>query len=463
MPPMFGNRKYRKWFINEHMYKTEINSNYYQKVPIPEHVVKAMVNLFPKEDLTWVVLFDPNFVEYLLENNITTKDNIIFVADDENKAVYLYGMYETVFPTESEIALGLTESSFIINTIEFNEGFSSTSFKKLKNEIEGKNMKFEKLAVIGNPPYQKNNDTSGETTHSSPIYQLFVEGIIDNINPNYLSMIIPSRWMVGGRGLDSHRNRMINDSRIKSINHFPGENEIFETVSIKGGVNYFMWDNEYSGKCSFTVNNESVNISLNEYDIVIQDTKVISILNKVILKTTKSMNNDFSVVTPFGIISSFNNWVDPSEGIICYSKGKSINYINVSEIKDKYGLLHKWKVCIPKTTVEGSTFSGEVRSYFTKNSMFIIEPNAICTQSYIVLGIFDNKNEAEYLLSYIKTKFFRFMLGIRTQTQDITRDRFSWVPDLKDYSKEWTDSGLYAMFDLTDEEIQYIESKIKAI
>ena len=88
------------------------------------------------------------------------------------------------------------------------------------------------------------------------------------------------------------------------------------------------------------------------------------------------------------------------------------------------------------------------------------EPNSICTETYIVIGPFDDKPTTENALSYTQTKFFHFMMGLAKITQDATNKVYQFVP-MQDFSKPWTDEELYAKYGLTQEEIDFIESMIR--
>jgi len=198
------------------------------------------------------------------------------------------------------------------------------------------------------------------------------------------------------------------------------------------------------------------------YDIVVSDNKALPILDKVLGTTpisflsTKCLAGD-----SFGIPTNYKAW--KARGVKCISKGRLENFVDTKDFTDRYGILGKWKVCTSKATVEGSTFIGDVRSYFTQNSMFIIEPNAICTQSYLVVNTFDNREEAENFIAYMKTRFFRYMLGLRVITQDINKEKFGWVPELEGYEEPPTEQELYQKFGLTEEEVKQIESTIKKL
>ena len=320
-------------------------------------------------------------------------------------------------------------------------------------------MKFTKLAVVSNFPYQMNNDKGDEkTSHASPIYQKFIECVIDTLNPDYFTTICPSRWMTFGRGLDSFRERMMNDTRLKKIVHFGGSSEVFTNVEIKGGVSYFNWVKDYNGECEFVNGNVTTKRFLNIHDIILQDNNAFGILEKITSKCSSWMNKPWAIQTPFGIVSSFNQWSNSTNDTVCYSSGKTKRNVSTGHFTDKHNIIGKWKVCTSKAINPNK--EGNFDKY---NNIFIIEPNTICTQTYIVVNVFDSKTEAENFISYMNTKFFRFMLGLRVLTQDISKEKFAWTPDQLDYSAKWTDKELYMKYSLTRQEIAYIESKIKAI
>ena len=129
-------------------------------------------------------------------------------------------------------------------------------------------------------------------------------------------------------------------------------------------------------------------------------------------------------------------------------------------MNDKHNILNKWKVCTSKA---GSVTENNLGARQILCSYFIAEPNSVSTDTYMVVNVFDTKQEAENFISYMKTKFFRFMLGLRVLTQDINKEKFAWVPDQKDYSAPWVDAELYKKYNLTRQEVAYIESKIKVI
>jgi site-specific DNA-methyltransferase (adenine-specific) len=341
--------------------------------------------------------------------------------------------------------------------------FPETIFNFLKNED---NMKFGKLAVIGNPPYQIQTEAQQAREggkqqgkqQAKPIYNLFIESIIDNLNPSYMVSINPSRWMTGGMGLDKFRERMMNDTRIKKIVHFSGECEVFPTVSIKGGVNYFLWQNDYNGKCEFVNGNTSNKRFLNTHDIILQDNNAFGILEKISHKSSHYISDMVFGIGVFGLNTNFDNW--SGSGVKCYKIGNEVKYVKLTDMTDNHNIIGKWKVCTSKAGNVTPDKNGTVSIITT---IFIVEPNSVSTNTYIVVNVFDSKNEAENFISYMKTKLFRFMLRLRASTHDINKKKFSWVPDVEDYSAPWTDAELYKKFNLSRQEVAYIESKIKTI
>src|ERR1039458_5088192 len=153
------------------------------------------------------------------------------------------------------------------------------------------------LCVIQNPPYQTSDGGGIDGRSAVPIYHNFIETIIDELSPDYMVSINPSRWMVGGKGLGDFRDRMMVDRRIKTIVHFPGQREVFPSVSIAGGVNYFLWDKHYNGKCSFN----DVERFLDEFDIVIQDNQAMSILKKILTASDGFIGEKCFGMNPFDL------------------------------------------------------------------------------------------------------------------------------------------------------------------
>ena len=429
----------RKHLIESVSYK---HSDNWQDVSTPYDICGEMCDLVVGKADMYIVFFALEFLEVLIFEKGIDPKSIIFIGDFNIECGLASKMYGAKVVT-------ITKNDVI------KEGkFCKEPFIKLfTSEID---MKFNKVAVLGNPPYNANSNGKD----SIPIYHLFVEAVIDNIKPDYFSFIIPSRWMVGGKGLDKHRERMMNDRHMKKIVHFAGEREIFNTVSIKGGANYFLWSKEHDGECEFVNGNTTTNRFLNEYDIIVQDNNALSLLKKVLKASSKFVSQTCLSRKPFGLRSNFSDFKE--SGVKCIAIKQTEYFVDPHAFTDNNNALHMWKVCTSKATSEGNITSNKSGAMSVATNFFILEPDSICTETYLVVNKFPTRKEAENFILYMKTKFFRFMLLLRLATQNISKDSFGWCP-LLNYSESWTDKELSEHFNLTRQEVAYIESKIKTI
>jgi site-specific DNA-methyltransferase (adenine-specific) len=337
--------------------------------------------------------------------------------------------------------------------------FPETIFNFLKSEDE--TMKFGKLACVMNPPYQIQSEAQkareGGKTQAKPLYHTFIESVIDNLNPAHLVSIHPSRWLQGGMGLNKFRERMMNDTHIETIVDDMSCNGIFPSVDIAGGVQYLHWNKSYNGNCSFN----GIVRPLNEYDIVLRENESYSILNRVKESASNFVSSSVSSCKPYGLATNVN---ETTTGTPCwFKKSIGLSFVDPSIVINPRNDIDKWKVLAPRAPIAGQTDFTKPISIFNNNNVFIAEPNQVCTETYLVINSFDTKKEAENFITYMKTQFFRFMLRMRTVSQDVTRENYAFVPDVQDYSAPWTDKELYKKFNLTRQQIAYIESKIKEI
>jgi site-specific DNA-methyltransferase (adenine-specific) len=316
------------------------------------------------------------------------------------------------------------------------------------------NMKFD--VIIGNPPYQLSD--AGDSTGSSPIYHIFVEQA-KKLSPRFLLMIIPSRWFAGGKGLDHFRDAMLHDSRISHLVDYPIASDVFPGVKVIGGVCYFLWEQDYSGLCRVTTHmngiDDTMHRRIDQFDTFVRFNKAISILEKVKDKKYSSMSEGVSRQKPFGL----RTFARPTGGgdIILYAN-KTVGKIERSAITSGTKLIDSWKVLISMAYGEG----GESRDYprMILGKPIVAPPSSACTETYIVVGSYGTEIEAQNLANYLKTKFLRFLVGLRKNTQHITKDRFSFAP-LLPMTKAWADPNLYDHFGLSSDEIAFIESMIR--
>lgn len=325
------------------------------------------------------------------------------------------------------------------------------------------NMKFD--VIVGNPPYQLSD--GGNSRSAKPIYHKFIEQA-KKLNPRYLTMITPARWYAGGKGLDDFRAEMLADKRIRKLIDFENSNDVFPGVDVAGGICYFLWDRDNKGQC------EVVNIidgkqvkserALDEFSILIRHSQAIPIIRKVLAKKEnggKRLSEVVSSRKPFGLPTNYN---PKNSGIPCWFIQKiGLKFASKNDVFDDNKLLDKWKFLAPKAPIAGQTdFSKPVGFYYDGNTR-IAKPGECCTESFIVLGAFSTEKEVLAYKSYIFTKVVRFLLLQTVVSQDVTRSNFQFIPDLGKYEGEYTDKMLIERWGITDDEWNFIDSKIKNI
>lgn len=323
------------------------------------------------------------------------------------------------------------------------------------------NMKFD--VIVGNPPYQLNDGGFGKS--ASPIYHLFVQQA-KKLNPRYLTMIIPARWFAGGKGLDEFRNEMLNDSRIRKITDFENASDVFPGVDIAGGVCYFLWNRDSRGDCEVTNDYNGKKVTsvrpLNEFATFIRHGQAVPIIHKVLASQKKGGRNLSDVVSPRKPFGLPTDYTPKEKGIPCWFTQKiGLKYANESDIGDDYGLLGKWKLLIPPAPIAGQTdFSKPVGFYYEGNTI-IAKPGECCTESWLVACAFSSKAEVISFRSYLFTKVVRFLILQTVVSQHVTKQKFSFVPDLGKYEGEYTDKLLLKRWGISEEEWQFIDSKIR--
>lgn len=323
-------------------------------------------------------------------------------------------------------------------------------------------MKFD--VIIGNPPYQ-DGKSDGYGRSSKPVYNVFIQEA-KRLDPVYLSMIIPARWFVGGKGLDKFRIDMLSDSHIKKIVDYENYKDVFPNLGgLAGGACFFLRDKNYVGLCNVTnATNKSEYTELrklDEYDIFIRNNKAIKVVNRVVNmhKTGKMLSEFVSARKPFGLPT---NYIPKDKGIPCWFVQKiGKKFASKTDVSDSMNFLDKWKLLAPKAPIAGQTdFSKPISIYYESN-VLIAKPGECCTESFIVLGAFDTKEEVLFFKSYIFTKTVRFLLRQAVASQDITRQNFRFVPNLEIYDRFYTDDYLSSLWELTNEDRDIIESMIK--
>jgi site-specific DNA-methyltransferase (adenine-specific) len=328
------------------------------------------------------------------------------------------------------------------------------------SEIFGGEMKFD--VIIGNPPYQLGSDGG---TRDVPIYQNFVQQAKE-LQPRYISMVIPARWMASGLGLTEFRRETLNDRRMRELVDFPAASDVFPGVEVKAGVCYFLWDEEYDGDCLVTTvrggeASEPVSRELGEYDVFVRDARSVSILHRVLALGEPSINTILARDKEFGWTSNFDGFhAKERAGDIplhyIRKMKRGVGYIGRDAVTKSANLIDTWKVLVPEAFNGGDGLPHQI-----VGKPLIAPSPSVCTQSFLFFYV-TSKDEAKSLQSYYQTRFFRYLVSLRKITQHATHSTYAWVP-MQTWDREWTDADLYAKYGVTTEEQEFIESQVRAM
>jgi Eco57I restriction-modification methylase len=327
-------------------------------------------------------------------------------------------------------------------------------------ELFGGDMQFD--VIIGNPPYQLGSDGG---TRDVPIYQRFVEQA-KMLQPRFLAMVIPSRWMASGLGLAEFRQTMLGDHRMRELVDYPAANDVFPGVEVKAGVCYFLWDGAHDGDCMVTTVRGGdvvgpIPRKLGEYDVFVRDGRAVSILHKVIKRGESSINTILARDKEFGWTSNFDGFHEKERRgdvplFYIRKMKRSVGYIARNAVTKSDHLIDTWKVLVPKAFNGGDSVPHQIMG-----KPLIAPSPSVCTQSFLFFHV-DSGKAAKSLQSYYTTRFFRFLVSLRKITQDATHSTYAWVPK-QTWNRTWTDQDLYAKYRITREEQAYIESQVRAM
>ena len=437
----------------------------------------------------------PLYMAYSIYRSRLKDSTISATTLEEQQAVWDKTVAENIFVVcKTPMAKSITKRTLVgfrkakVNTRYFEDLINQIK-NKPQNFIEkmakgrsfwkandNDNMKFN--AIVGNPPYQV-MDGGGTGSSAQAIYNKFVD-IARSIKPRYISMIMPSRWMTGGKGLDKFRESMLDDKHIRVLHDYMDAHDCFPTVAIEGGICYFMWDKDSQGKCDFISHTNGSVISTERYlsedstDVVIRDAGALSILAKV-----KSSNGNFSaLVSPRNLfkidVSCLESDYAPSYYKVFgrFDGIRGLKFLKSYETKDERAqkFLGKWKVFVSKADGAAGQLGNPVPARIIGKTV-LGDPMTICTETFLAIGPFINENEANNVSKYTETKLFRFLVGTR-KLKNMTQDTYSFVP-LQNFTEtsdiDWNkaisviDQQLYTKYHLTNEEITFIEKMIKTV
>ena len=345
------------------------------------------------------------------------------------------------------------------------------NIKARLTEIFGKNMQFD--VIIGNPPYQLNTDGFG--VQARPIYQNFVEQA-KALDPRFLSMVIPARWFSGGMGLDEFRESMLTDKRLRFINDYLTASDVFPGVGLKGGVCYFLWDRDNPGLCHVTTHykDEPPSTSTRPLlergaDVFIRFNEGLSILKKVLAVETGSDNTLelpakkrfmklVSSIGAFGLESTFRGKEQHSKNDLKVYRNGGIGYVPRTEITKEIPVFDKWKIFIGRAAP--GTGNKDTYPHKIISTPFIGEPGSISSWTYMYIGPFNTKSEAESAMAYLSCRLTRLLILLHKPSQDTTRKVYTFVPTQK-WTKRWTDKDLYAKYGISESEIAFIAKVVR--
>ena len=341
----------------------------------------------------------------------------------------------------------------------------------IHNKNPYKEMQFD--VIIGNPPYQMSDGSGGSSDSAVPIYNKFVEQAI-MLNPRYLCMIIPSKWMVGGRGLKKFRENMVENKKIKILYDFENSKDCFPGQNLDGGVCYFLLDREYKGKTDYIFrSNEGEEIKSkrflknNYFEYIIRNNRVLSIIEES--SSEESFSKIVSQVRPYGIRGFLFNTPEryPNSNLSFKPFEKALKIYGVKGIKG--GAKRIIGYISRDIVTNGFDSIDKYKLFFTTSystnainppEIIKAQPNEICTETFLLVGPFDTEKEQLNCLKYMNTKFFKFLLYLGKGTMHVTKSVFGLIP-LQNFDEEWSDEKLYRKYGLTAEEIAYIEKMVR--
>ena len=482
------------------------------EVVTPQRIAKEMIDLIPEEDFKKVFENGNKFLDvaskmgefavaiyrraeslgipkesiknsiYSIPTSSIAYEFTRFVYEkldlNEENLAERFNSYELLdFADENEKA----DYKSVIKFLKQNKPFKSI---KPHKEISGGDEVVNFDVIVGNPPYQENIGSQSNRSLSKQLFPTMMQLAI-TINPKYLTMITPSRWFTGNaqdRSFVKLREFVREHNHFRKITNFLNSSEVFDGVSVPGGVNYFLYEPNYSGTITFKEIQQKTETCVERplfedgLEVILPMNRMISILQKVRASDFVSMEEIVTGRNPFGIPANdadLNKEMveaqDESHEISILCAYEKIQFVSRELITRNSSLCDHWKVFTSKMNGgAGTLLDGKQVAILGRT--FVMGPGSICSNTLLAVGDFDNQTEAENLNKYMNTKFFRFMLGIKKIAQVLTSNIYSFVPqqNFKNNSDiTWAnglsdiDKQLYAKYGLEEDEITFIESMIK--
>ncbi len=338
-------------------------------------------------------------------------------------------------------------------------------------ELFGDTMQFD--VIIGNPPYQLSDGGFGKS--AAPIYHRFVEQA-KALDARYLSMVIPSRWFAGGKGLDEFRENMLGDNRLRTIDDFLSAADVFPGVGLKGGICYFLWDRDHPGTCQVSTHFKDWPVSTSSRPLIESGSEIfirfnegLSVLKKIAavehenpasiaLPENKRFANLVSSRKPFGFDTTFKGKKSKSSGDLKVMQNGGFGYVSKDKVSIGKQYIGKWKIFVGYAAP--GTGNRDTYPHKIISTPFLGEPSSISSETYLCIGPFSSKTEAQNALSYLTCKLTRLLILLHKPSQHVTRKVYNFVPS-QDWSKKWTDEALYKKYDLSAAEIEFIEKIVR--
>lgn len=468
------------------------NDEYYKRLMDPEFVDHGKVTADTLGNPDAVILeinsksgLYPLYVAYSLyraklgdrDENEMLREDLLAIWDEAVQQVYVLCQSSMAADITKRTLVGYREANVnvkydcnLLCSLKTDCEKSATSI--VKGAYWGKEvskLKFD--AIVGNPPYQE-MDGGGKGYSAKPVYNFFID-CAKAIDPKYISMVTPSRWFSGGKGLDEFRDRSLQDNRMRKIIDYVDNEMLFTGVAIVGGVNYFLWDATYAGDCEITSirgdRRSSMTRRLNEYDILVRNNESVQLIRRIQEDSTPKMDEIVYARNVFGIQSDFRGLSAPDTThtikMYCSEKSNSMiaTYVDEADIVKEKDLICKYKVIMGKVVPRGGEVGVDPSiGYRAISTIQVLYPNSVFTDSYLLLSVFDTEQEAINFAKYMTLRFPRFLLHETYSSMNISKGNFKFVPYL-DYSREWTDEQLFDKYGCSEEEREMIQNIMRPL